>query len=214
MTKYPEINENTLLISDLHLDHQKILKFCPERKYLLKNSSTVEEALMKNIFLKNKNKTIFNLGDHSFKGISKYDPYLKNTNNILLLGNHDKRKAEYYLKHQIDTVIEGVYIKDKKKIKKIENKDLPYFNGFITEIKGVKILFSHFTVFNNCVHDKTAIFYKTIKELEFLYLEHNCDLNIHGHTHQNNSSFKNSFNVSIDNIGYKPISIKEILKRV
>jgi len=37
-------------------------------------------------------------------------------------------------------------------------------------------------------------------------------VNIHGHTHQNNQPNKKCFNVSVENIGYKPIDIKQIIK--
>jgi len=74
-------------------------------------------------------------------------------------------------------------------------------------------MFTHFPLFHECPYDKEKPFYRSIELLERLFLEYECDLNIHGHTHEVNSKFKKSFNVSVENIDFKPISLKEILER-
>jgi len=49
----------------------------------------------------------------------------------------------------------------------------------------------------------------------FFYFDEtfNCKLNIHGHTHSKNSSFKNSINVSVEHLNLKPILLVDLLKK-
>jgi len=207
-----EINLDTLLVSDTHFDHKNILKFCSSRKKiqnLCKKRETMEDILIKRIWEGNEEKTIFHLGDFAFKGITKYKSFLEKTNTILLPGNHDTKIENNYLYNGFSKVITGIYINDEK-----VKKRYPYFcNGYIKEIEGIKIFFSHFPLFHEDPHDKKKNFYKGIKIMETIYKDLKCDINIHGHTHEKNSKFKNSFNVSLENIDFKPISIREILER-
>jgi calcineurin-like phosphoesterase family protein len=42
--------------------------------------------------------------------------------------------------------------------------------------------------------------------------KHTGSIHVHGHIHNNVTNIKNAFNVSVENIGYKPISIDKILE--
>jgi len=209
------ITLDTLLVSDTHFDHRHIEKFCPSRQKIIElsnKSNSPEDILFQRIWEENEGKTIFHLGDFAFKGINKYKERLEKTNTILLKGNHDKKIDKHYLYNGFSEVIEGINIfQHDMTFKTIES--LPSFcNAYIKEFNGTKVFFSHFPLFHKDKHDMKKPFYKGIEIMENLYEELKCDINIHGHTHEQNSIFKNSFNVSVENIDFKPISIREILE--
>lgn len=210
------INLDTLLISDTHFDHKNIEKFCPSRKVILEQSNKhylMEDILIDRIWTSNKGKTILHLGDFAFKGINKYKDKISNANNILLPGNHDKKHLNNYLFNGFSSVIEGIWIYQNELEFSSTEKLPPFCNAYIKKISGIKIMFTHFPLFHECKYDKEKTFYKSIELLENLFNEYECDLNIHGHTHEVNSKFKKSFNVSLENLNFKPISLKDILER-
>jgi len=214
-----ELTLDTLVVSDTHLGHKNILKFCPSRKVIYDKTTkkiTPEDILLKNIFEdRGEGEVIFHLGDYAFngQGINKYRDSLLETDTILLPGNHDKKTKQNFIYNGFNKVIEGVFVENYGLTfrKALDYKNLPFCNAYIVNIEGVKIMFSHFPVFHDCPHDKAASFYPSIQKLEEIYIKENCDFNIHGHTHEKNSSFPNSFNVSVEQINFKPISIRDIL---
>jgi len=207
------VNKNTLITSDTHLGHKNILRYCKDRKNFLKNKSH-EEVILEKVWENNKGRTILVLGDFNFKGSSKYKEVISQTDSILIPGNHDKYKASHYINSGgFKEVIEGVKVVTSTETKHI--KDLPFLaNALILDIEGKRVLFSHFPLFHDCHIDKTKDFYKAIQALEELYILYSCDLNVHGHTHAKDSTFRNSFNASIDkHPNLEPFLLEDILRK-
>lgn len=218
--RMPVINEDTLIISDTHFGHNKILDFEPCRLTQLKvdgfNDNEHDEWLInKWNSVVGKDDTVLHLGDLAFKGITNYLPRL-NGNIILVLGNHDR-------KPQVDayssiTVLDGCYINLNEVLTKVvtsSDKLYNLFSGLVIEVNDKRILFSHYPVFNsdkiNEYDHKNPNISPRISLLENIFSSNNCDLNIHGHIHSGNNAFKNSKNVSLENINFKPIRLGDLL---
>lgn len=81
------------VISDLHLNHENIIKLC-DRPF--EDSKEMNETIIKNILSINykPEDTIFFLGDMGFLPKEEFSEFLSkiNAKKYLILGNHDKRK--------------------------------------------------------------------------------------------------------------------------
>ena len=128
----------------------------------------------------------------------------------LLLGNHDTLKKDVYLNLGFNLVIDNpIIIVDGDE--HIEETPIG-INApcVIIEINGKIVMFSHFPVFDRCPFDEKYI--KNYNYLESLYKQYKCELNIHGHTHKNNSEFKDAINVCLEVNDYKPLLIDDLIK--
>lgn len=205
------ITKNTIITSDNHFGHKNINNFVPERDIFIKNNNLKSfEDYMINEWNKhlNENKQILCLGDFSFKSATNYGNFISG-NNILLPGNHDSNSIDTYLNNGFTNVLTGVNIIEKNIHFKAENYDFRMLNCLITEIEGVKIMFSHFPVFDDNKYD--IKFKEITNKLEELFLDFNCNLNIHGHTHNLKAKEKFCFNASIEGTNFKFLSIEDIL---
>jgi calcineurin-like phosphoesterase family protein len=82
----------TYLTSDLHLDHERIIKYC-NRPF--KNLEDMNKTLINNWNnIISKNDTIFFLGDLALLKYNPYEYYINqlNGNKVLIKGNHDRTK--------------------------------------------------------------------------------------------------------------------------
>jgi calcineurin-like phosphoesterase family protein len=128
---------------------------------------------------------------------------------ILVLGNHDIKPKQYFNRNI--EVIDGFYWKQKDILNKVYSPD-PMFSGFIKTFGDKKCLFSHYEIHTNDEWDrKNKMIAPRIKVLETIFTANECNLNIHGHIHSNNSAFKYSKNVSFEKIGFKPVKLSTIL---
>lgn len=182
------INSKFYFISDTHFNHKNIIKYC-NRPF-----ENIDE--MNKVFIENWNNTvtdfdtIFHLGDVALTSESEMReliPKLKGKK-ILVKGNHDKKSNEFFR-----NVGFGIIPENPLKL----NKE--------------KLILSH----------------KPLKDTEIP----DGYVNVHGHTHNNPLhkinpetnemeypeelySDKLHFNVSVDVIDFKPISLEELLKRL
>lgn len=207
------INLNTKITSDHHFGHKNIVKYESKRKKQIENFNNHDDWLLNNWNSQiKKNDNVLHLGDIAFKGIQEFLPLL-NGNIDLILGNHDRKGNQTY--KMLNKVYHDVYYETNEFEVNFNLKNDLLFSGLIQDISGIKILFSHYPVFNNNIYDlQKEKIAKRIEYLEELYTIFNCDLNIHGHTHSNPSKFKNSFNVSLDATNYKIFTLKEILEQI
>jgi calcineurin-like phosphoesterase family protein len=193
---------NTYFISDTHFNHTNIIKYC-NRPY----SNTIE---MNNDIIKkwnsvvSKRDIVYHLGDFAFFKKSQKNEYdyisdiIKKLNGkiILILGNHDisiSRNIQFWM-------------------------DLGFW-----KVYDVPILYNRYIL----SHRPLIALPIPFDGLDFI--------NIHGHTHNSNADFYSmsdedkkhwnssedkyrtipditriSFNVSLEVIGYKPISLEEL----
>jgi calcineurin-like phosphoesterase family protein len=206
-----KITEDSYIISDTHFGHKNIMSFEPGRENKMKEDgfeNHEEWLISKWNSVISEGDTVLHLGDFAFKGVQDTIKKL-NGNKIFVLGNHDApAKAS---KWNGSDVFNGFYVKNNQYESKVLCNDL-MFSGFIKEMMGYKILFSHYPVFDTDEWDRKNLkIAPRIEAMEVLYKENKCNLNIHGHIHSNKNSFSNSINVCVEHINFEPIKIKDII---
>lgn len=210
-----KIDLNTILSSDHHFGHKNVVIFEPRRQTFMQldDYDNHDDWLLYNWNSQiKKEDNVLHLGDLAFKYIQAYMPRL-NGHIELILGNHDRKGLQTYL--SLEKVYRGIEIHENNNILKVTNDEDPLLSGLIITISGIKIMFSHYPVFNENKYDlENEKIYNRMKILERLYNDYHCDINIHGHTHSNNSTFKNAFNVCIDANNYKIITLNDILNKM
>ncbi len=207
------IDKNTIIISDPHFGHTSINTFMPMREIFAKENKfrSFEEYMITewNKHLE-EGKQVFCLGDFSFKTHVNYGNFISG-NNILLPGNHDHFSEDTYLSNGFKNVLLGLNLIENNIHFKSPDFDSRLLNCLIVSIEGVKIMFSHFPVFDDNPYDKK--FHEITDKLNELFLDFDCNLNIHGHTHSLNAKEKFCFNASIEANNFKLLSIGEILEK-
>jgi len=202
------IDEKTFVAGDTHLFHENILHYYPSRRgYLFEGKPSHEDWLIDNWnSVVGENDLVIHLGDFSFKPhlYAEWAQFL-NGRKILICGNHDGKDCNLW-KSYLDTVIGGgeVLVVTSKGIKRIKT-DHFLANGLVVPIKGKKVMFTHYPIIDNFPNPISEI-------LREIFHREECDLNIHGHVHENTIPHPQLFNASVENIGFKPIRVGEILK--
>lgn len=157
------------------------------------------------------NDTVFHLGDFAFRNIEEYTKQL-NGNKILLRGNHDMGGSRHYVECGWKDVIESVKMNVNNAMFEMIPHNDRYWNGFLTEINGWAILFSHYPLYNSNVWDMKK-YGNITKMLESVYVGYGAEINIHGHTHSQSSEFCRAINASTEKCpGLKPIRLGELLE--
>lgn len=216
------INEETYIISDTHFGHANILNFEPCRNTAMRidGHENHDEWLIENWnSVVKPDDVVLHLGDFAFKQIQEVQPLL-NGRKILILGNHDRKGIQTY--KDFEYVIRGLWveagIQHKHYLNATTNDELA--SMLIKTIGNERVMFCHYPV------DETELRYsegrdyhpmtERILKAKDLYYEYGCTMNVHGHTHSNKMIdrdvrvFKNA---CVENIGYAPIKIKELLKQ-
>lgn len=193
-------------ISDLHYFHSNIFKYEPVRKEIFKDHKNYISETIKMWNTKvSKYDDVYIVGDLfvGFNQIKKdlnlkvsQDEFAKkileklNGNKHLILGNHDRKTKTWYQKVGIETVN----------------------NYVILNYKGKKLFLFHYPVCDEYCNKKGN---EWLKEIQNGVIQEKIDIVIHGHTHSNkwcqNCKIKH-FNVSVEQIDFKPISIEDIIK--
>lgn len=205
------IDENTFIISDTHFNHENITKFEPCRLEQMTvdgydEKSHNEWVIQRWNSVVKPTDVVLHLGDFAFKGLDIQSKL--NGRKILILGNHDRTGSQSY--PAFEYVLRGMYVYDGNTYLRSETTD-EKFSCLIKEINGKKILFSHYPCTTK--EYRRPNIDNRITSLIDLYGSYDCDLNIHGHTHS--TCYEDDImcfkNVSFENIGFKPIQIKDIL---
>lgn len=182
------INSKFYFISDTHFNHKNIIKYC-NRPF-----ENIDE--MNKVLIENWNNTvtdfdtIFHLGDVALTSESEMReliPKLKGKK-ILVKGNHDKKSNEFFRNVGFGIIPENPLKLNKEKLilshKPLKDTEIP--DGYVNV---------HGHIHNNPLHKINP----ETNEMEYpeeLY------------------SDKLHFNVSVDVIDFKPISLEELLKRL
>ena len=158
----------------------------------------------------NPNDTIFHLGDFAFRNIEEYTKKL-NGKKILLRGNHDMGSARHYTESGWKEVIEAVKMNVNNNMFEMVPHIDKYWNGYLTEINGWAILFSHYPIYNSNEWDLKK-YGQITTMLESVYEGYGAQINIHGHCHSKNSVFENAINVSVEHCtSLSPMLIGDLL---
>jgi calcineurin-like phosphoesterase family protein len=204
------INENTFIISDTHFGDYRIEEYEPSRvEFANSLNLPIDDAMIKiwNDTVK-PDDVVLHLGDFAYKSIQKYTKAL-NGIKVLLRGNHDTKSADTYCSLGWDYIIETPTVEINNNVyKDMDNKN-KYKASYSTTILNKKLLFTHFPLFATEYKDERFLDVKD--KLEQVYKDMNCEINIHGHTHSKCLNNDFSINVSIENIGFRPVQIKSLL---
>ncbi len=214
------IDENIFLISDSHFGHKAVLEKEPSRLKSAKvcgydDFYTFHKDLW-NAAVGKKDR-ILHLGDLYYPGGFSYLKELKGRK-ILVVGNNDVQRFEKLKELKKWNVQQGLnlHIPQRGEILqklydefgKIFIKEDIYLNAIVQDIGKERIMFSHFPVFNRKVNDRFA---KSRDVLDRLFILADCSLNIHGHIHSRDTNNSFCFNVSCEQLGFKPKRLSEIL---
>jgi len=213
------ITEDTFIISDTHFKDRDVTKYEPNRKSIAeaKGFKNSDELTINEIQKITKNGgNILHLGDLTKKTnlYSFYSKELGGSRNVLLKGNHDRgSKVDYCPKDGFNQTIEdGIIFIENTLYRSFNNKKVRYAHFYITDINGIRIMFSHFPVDDDNPHD-TKTYGEAQKVLNDAFKAFKCNLNIHGHIHSKTAKEKYCINCSIDKTNGKPIKIKEIIEK-
>ncbi|MGP1580861.1 MAG: metallophosphoesterase family protein [Wolinella sp.] len=221
------LNEDTFIISDTHFGHEKILVKEPLRVQLAEQEiagiDPFEWALKRWNLVVSPKDHVLHLGDVIGKHGKRYIHRLNGKKHVLL-GNHDINNLKELHAAGFE-LLKGIHFKIdtpkgsssailKALHKRFSSKELYkalFVHALVADFGGERILFSHFPVFDSYPENRRYERGKRI--LEALYEEAGCTLNIHGHTHSNDT--KNSFciNVSADKSVMIPRKLGEVLSR-
>lgn len=187
------ITKDTFIIADTHFGHENIYKHEPVRRQILGNYPDQRMVELWNEKV-TPSDTVFHLGDFAWKGDS-IETFAKklNGNKILLRGNHDKGK-EMYLSNGFTEVID------------YSAKAHPAY--IISEVDGMKILFSHYPIVSDGYdHVKWKI-------LSDIFDANGCNINIHGHVHSMDLNEKYCINASVEAIGFVPVRLGNLIEKI
>lgn len=173
------------LISDMHLGHTNIVKYCWRPFYRGNRIDTnlMDEYLLSQIDLLPRKSILINLGDLFFNEYNKDEGKKRMAINrmkdnkkicVLLMGNHDGKRVEKNVEYFKKLGFDAVY------------KDPIY-------IPELDLCFSHEPI----VTPENS----TIK-------------NIHGHIHNNCAAGPRAFNASVEEIGYKPVKLTDVFDKL
>ncbi len=201
---------NIFISSDLHLQHQRILEICPNRKVL---GSTVEDHDLELIKRHNEKVTnedlVIYVGDlimgKKSENVPKYLPML-NGIKILIPGNHDFLPSELTHNKEKLAWYENLYLTN-------GISQLCYgcvsLSMITNDVKHNNIKLCHFPPasekdFNDYYDEKYKLLRPKIKDNEIL---------LHGHSHSlNHRTNKNCYHIGIDTkeCNFYPFNLNEL----
>lgn len=209
------------IISDNHFGHQTAFNdFEIIRQTLHTDFSIFEDMMIENINNSNTN-SLLHLGDFcinkmnqkkTYSNIKQRSEEITIKNKILIKGNHDKIENDFYKESGWDYIIDQPIIYLDNELIFLEN-NLDFTGSLIVDLKGKRILFSHFGIFTNDPRYENK-YKEQIEYLQKIFELYKCDINIHGHSHSKSTYTKKSFNASVENINFKPISYNEIITTI
>ena len=216
------ITKETLFISDTHFYHKNILKFEPSRVecFQANRFGTQEQMLISNWNrICGERQLIIHMGDFYY-GKDEHLSSVKylNGDKYLLKGNHDSYYADEVYESLgfklIDEMILDEELQENSKLLELlaQFQTLEHSHILIFSFEGIRFLVSHFQMTNTTEYDRQ--FSEQIRLLKAIFNEANCDYNLHGHTHSKMMDDERCINLSVENIGFKPISLGEILEKI
>ncbi|KAL0244773.1 hypothetical protein GEMRC1_008855 [Eukaryota sp. GEM-RC1] len=221
------ITPNTFLISDTHFEHKSLVEFAPERfDGLTDNLHELSPSELISLHdshltsawnsVVHSNDRILCLGDFAWKKIPESSSKLSGRK-ILLCGNHD-RGPDAYAKHWVQVIsnpiinIGGLQFSFDGPSTFNKHPTSCYICDLEIDSQSVRILFSHFPVFDYSNPFDPVKFAQQRGLLEDLFTQFKCDLNIHGHIHGANPTDERCINVCVEKLGMRPKTIKEVVK--
>jgi len=207
---------DTFVCSDHHIGHKNITQFEPMRATAMRIDGYEDHTEW---IIDIHNETVTNddivliVGDVAFKNLEAISRM--NGRKYLIMGNHDRKGSQTY--KMFEGVISGELLLD---YSDSESNDMlhflvpedPLFSGIVKQFGDEQFMFSHYPLFDNDEWDrKNERITPRVKKLEKYYDSFGCSKNIHGHTHSNKSVFKDSVNVCLEHINFRPKKLRDLL---
>jgi len=202
------IDENTWLISDTHLDHDKLteiyepirIETALKHGYKYFDDFQIDQWNSK---IKDED-TILHMGDFTinkfdddktYNNIRKFSGLL-NGRKILMRGNHDRAPAEIY------EDLGWIVIKEP-----LINDHFPYI---IYELNGQKMLICHLPIrdLSSVQNDR---YQKCYEQLAQVFEINECSVSVHGHSHSYQQPDSRCINLSVENTDFLPVKLGNIL---
>ncbi|KAL0210343.1 hypothetical protein RCL1_004779 [Eukaryota sp. TZLM3-RCL] len=220
---------NTFIISDTHFSHSNILSWSPKRldNSHIPNASELSESQLGDLHDSTLatawNSTVTNqhrvlcLGDFAWKTCERWCKELQGKKAIIL-GNHDKSKSFFMrrFEHVIDSptiCLNGINLEVTDSTTFKSKPTSCFIKDFEFKGKSLRIMFSHFPVFDYSNPFDPVQFPQHRLVLERLFDGFKCDLNLHGHIHDADPTDPRCINVCVEKIGIKPVTIKQVLEK-
>jgi calcineurin-like phosphoesterase family protein len=210
------ISENCYIIADPQFGSQLVYSLLPSRR-MFGSITCLHESMVDNWnSVVDDDDTILCLGDftqnkkhrgQSLELVEKFSRLLKGKK-ILIRGNHDVEPTQFYYDYGWKLVVEYPVIMTQGETRWL---NVPSVSAacIIKDIAGLRIMFSHFAIFESEQQDSRYLLEKAY--LRELFEEHRCDVNIHGHTHDRLVKSRDCLSACVEKNYFTPTLLKDFL---
>lgn len=129
---------------------------------------------------------------------------------ILIRGNHDAEDTSWYYDSGWNCLIEYPLIILDGHMEWIP-APTPFCGCLITEVNDIRILFSHFAIYEDEFDDRRYLVEKAY--MRELYDRYHCTINIHGHNHTRPIDHPDCFSVCVEHTYFTPITLGQFLRQ-
>lgn len=209
-------NESLIITADPQYGSQNLFDYLPQRK-AFGTMESLHDTLVKNWNqVVSKDDLVLCLGDFtqnvkdvewSRSLIETYTRQLRG-DKILIRGNHDAEDTSWYYDCGWNGVIEFAVVLEGEQIEWL-NAPSSFAAGVICEIQGIRILFSHFAIFEDEKLDRRYLLEKAW--LRELFERYDCAINIHGHSHTRVIDDPRCVCACVEFTEFKPVRIGDFL---
>ena len=199
------LGETFWVISDTHFGHTNIAEYIPVRKRCLYEvENDLDECLIKkwNSLIK-PNDIVFHLGDFGLINNAKIEDIISRLHGriILIPGNHDLSRLSLYRRLLRDVVSRKIVVIDKLShlAWKITFDD-KRIGGIVLRDENCIVLFTH-----SPMMPEPNYATKLNDIMLSVFLDLDCDFNVHGHIHGFSLDNPILINVAIEQTGLRPV---------
>lgn len=210
------LNEQMFVLADPQFGCPYVFEYVPARKLFGWVELLDQEIIQNWNEIVSPLDTVLCLGDfmngnHSIdESIRRLDSFSRQLNGkkILLRGNHDNIETAKYYDSGWQGLIEYPLVLLDGQMKWL-NVPSKYCACIITDVAGKRLMFSHFGIFDEDEDDPRYLIEKAY--LRDLFIQYQCDLNIHGHTHDRHISDERCVNACMEQTHFKPVRLNQFI---
>lgn len=212
------INEQLFIASDPQFGSEGLFENVHERKKFGSIDKLHQTIVTNWNSILNDNSRLLCLGDFTqnqkdqLKSIELLETYSRaiKGKKILIRGNHDIEATSWYYDFGWNCVIEYPIIIKRNTFDWV-SAPTKFCGCIICEINGLRIMFSHFAIFENELDDCRYLVEKAF--LRSLYEQENCSINIHGHIHNRPIDHPSCYSVCGEQLNFTPIQLGNFLSQ-
>ncbi len=210
------INSDLYITSDSQFGAQGLFENIPDRK-LYGDINKFHAALVENWnSVIGEDDFVLCLGDFTqnlkdkTKSMQLVEQYSRKLNGkkYLIRGNHDAEDTSWYYDCGWNCLLEYPLIILDNKMDWVQAPTV-FCGCVITEVNGLRILFSHFAINEKEEDDQRYLVEKAF--LRDLYQEYECNVNIHGHNHTRSVNHDDCVSVCVEHTLFTPVRLGQFL---